>query len=505
MTCWMGIDIGGTLVKAAIFDSDGKVLAVERASTRLLTPNPSQTERDMDELYEQICEVSKKAIQSAGLTGNEIAGVACTGHGKGLYLWGKDNRPVRNGIISTDSRAAEYVMRWRSDKTEERAREISCQKIMVSQPCALLRWLKDNERESYDNIEWVFEAKDYIRFRLTGKAYAEKTDYSGTSLMNLKTGSFDPALFSLFGIEEMADKLPPVCNSFDLCGEITQESARLTGLAAGTPVAAGMFDIDACALAMGILNGDDLCVIAGTWGINEFISPAPVLDGSIAMNSYYCMPEYYLIEESSPTSAGNLEWLANNIFDLDKSQAKERGESVYQIFDRIVEELPPEKCGVYYLPYIFGGSTNPMAKGCFIGLDGGDSKKHMIRAVFEGVVYCHYEHIERLLAARPDNPPKKIRLGGGAARSEVWVQMYADVIGLPVQVMQGDELGALGCAVNASVARGHFDSIEEGVEAMVHSSRVVQPNPAMTAVYREKYKTYRHFADALDPVWGNKN
>lgn len=500
MPYWMGIDIGGTLVKAAVFDSRGRALSVRRASTALHTPIPRHTERDMEELYQQVCAVTRAAVEDAAIPPEEIGGVACAGHGKGLYLWGSGG-PLRNGIISTDSRAADLVLGWRADGTEAAARKRSCQSILVSQPCALLRWLKDNEPDIYGAIQWVFEAKDYIRFRLTGEAFAERTDYSGTGLLNLNTGAVDPELLALFGIPEMADKIPPLRDSFDLCGAVTAEAAAASGLAAGTPVAAGMFDIDACALAMGILSGEDLCVIAGTWGINEFIAEGPVLDGSVAMNSLYCLPDRYLIEESSPTSAGNLEWLCNRVFDLEKAAARQAGESVYQAFDRLVEAVPPEESTVLYLPYIFGGSTNPAARGAFLGLDGGDGKDRMIRAVFEGVVFCHLEHIRRLLNARAQSPPRRVRLGGGAAKSRVWVQMYADTLNLPVEVMEGDELGALGAALCAAVACGHFPSVEAAAAAMVRSSGIVEPDPARVEIYRGKYSRYRRFADALDPVW----
>ena len=149
------------------------------------------------------------------------------------------------------------------------------------------------------NVRWVFECKDYVRFRLTGEARAEITDYSGSGLMDLHTKSFSKELLSLFGIENVWDALPPLCASLDIAGHITPEAAALTGLLPGTPVIGGMFDIDACALAVNVTDETNICMIAGTWSINEYPRRAPITDGSVLMNSLFCLPGYYLIEESS--------------------------------------------------------------------------------------------------------------------------------------------------------------------------------------------------------------
>ena len=214
-------------------------------------------------------------------------------------------------------------------RTALRAREKTLQNVIECQPAPLLAWLKENEPEAYANIKWVFEAKDYIRFMLTGEACAEETDYSGTSLMNLLTRDFDEELLRLWGLEEIKDCLPPLRHSFENCGRITAKAARASGLIEGTPVCGGMFDIDACAIAMDVSSPQKLCAITGTWSINEYISSVPVPADSSTLNSLFCIPGYYLIEESSPTSAGNLEWVIDNFFKREKERAAAEGRSVY--------------------------------------------------------------------------------------------------------------------------------------------------------------------------------
>lgn len=129
---------------------------------------------------------------------------------------------------------------------------------------ALLVWMKNHRPEVYGNIQWVFECMDYVRYRLTDEVCGELTDYSGTGLVKLHTRDYDPALLRLFGIEEIQHALPPLRASTDICGTVTEEAAAQCGLLPGTPVIGGMFDIDACALAVNVLDEDHICMISGT-------------------------------------------------------------------------------------------------------------------------------------------------------------------------------------------------------------------------------------------------
>ena len=309
----IGLDNGGTSTKAAIFDLAGREIATAGKQTKVITPKSGYTERDMEELWMANCGCVKRALEKAGIAGEDVLGIAVCGHGKGLYAWGKDGKPAYNGIISTDSRAWKYPKRWYENGVYEEVHDQLCQEFMACQQVALLAWFKEHHRDVYDNIQYVFSVKDYIRFRLTDEAYCEATDISGSGLMDVKNARFDKEILKKLGIEEVYDKLAPIRYSYDLCGKITKEASELTGLLQGTPVAGGMFDIDACAVAADVTSTDELCTIAGTWSINEYISKTPVMDGSIAMNSLFAMPGYYLVEECSATSSGNLEWFLQNL------------------------------------------------------------------------------------------------------------------------------------------------------------------------------------------------
>jgi L-xylulokinase len=500
MLYYIGLDNGGTTTKAALYTGKGEEVGVCSTETKTIIPKPGFAERDMEEMWQANCYVLKNLLKKTAVNPSQIAGIACCGHGKGLYLWGQNDKPIRNGIISTDNRAWEYPLKWEREGISSLVFALSCQKILACQPVSLLAWLKDNEPESLNKIKWIFECKDYVRFRLTGRACAEITDYSGANLLNLYTGNYDTKLLSLFGIEDMFDKLPPLCNSTDICGYITHEVAALTGLKEGTPVAGGMFDIDACAVAVNGANENNVCMIAGTWSINEYVRKEPVLDGSIMMNSLFCLPGFYLIEECSPTSAGNLEWIINTIFSDLKSIAEQHEQSIYEVINQWVESLPANEFCPVFLPFLMASNVHPKAKACFIGISNYHTRMHIARSVYEGIAFSHRYHFEKLLATR-NKEIKNIRLAGGVIHSKIWTQIFADVLQYPVEIVNVNEAGTLGCAMATAVATGGYKDLEEAAKHMVKLENRVEPNPNHIDIYNKKYALYKQIASALDGVW----
>ena len=497
MKYYIGIDNGGTATKAAIYDETGREVAVAATETEQCASLPGHAERDMDDMWRANCRIIREAVSRAGIRPEEICAAACCGHGKGLYLWGKDGKPAHSGILSADTRALDYAEDWKQDGTNDRAFQRSLQNVMACQPAALLAWLRDHEPQIMDRIRWVFCCRDYVRFRLTGEAGAEISDMSGTNLMNLNTKSYDRELLRLFGIEWIWDALPPLRESGELCGCVTEAAAAECGLAAGTPVYGGMFDINACALAVGATGRDQICMIAGTWSINEYVSDEPVTDRTAAMNSLFCQGGKYLIEESSPTSAGNLEWMLRRILRLETD-----GRSVYEEANRLVESVPDKSFGPIFLPFVMASNANPAGMGAFVGLMEHQDQAVLLRSVYEGVVFAHRWHLERLLRSRTD-PLRAIRLSGGAARSVVWVQMFADILGYPVEAADIRETGAFGCAVMLAAATGAVPSAEDAVRRMVRFRPTVYPRMEYQAYYERRYQLYLRTIESLDGLWAD--
>ena len=500
MKYYLGLDNGGTVTKAAIFTSDGKEICTASIDTAVITPKPGFMERDMEEMWEANCYVIRSVLKKTEINSSDIVAVAVCGHGKGLYLWGKDNKPARNGIMSTDNRAYRYPIKWKKNGVMEKVFKISAQSILACQPVSLLAWIRDNEPKVYDNIQWIFECKDYIRYRLTGEARGEITDYSGANLINLHTKSYDKELLDLFGIGEMYGALPRLCTATEICGYITDDVECKCGLKAGTPVAGGMFDIDACCLAVDVLDEKNICMIAGTWSINEYLRRSPVTDGSALMNSLFCIPDYYLGEECSATSAGNNQWFIKNLLPELKIEAEKKSESIFTIMNEWVQQIPDEELCPMFLPFLMGSNVNPNAKAAFVGIMNYHTRKHLVRSIYEGIAFSHKYHLNRLLKTK-ESPTQCIRLAGGITNSKVWTQMFANVMELPIEIVDVKETGAAGCAITAAVATGEYSSLKEAAEAMCKISRRVNPDKEKVKIYREKYAIYLKTIQCLDILW----
>ena len=492
----VGIDNGGTMSKAAVFTADGRELASASRKVEILEPQPGWSERDMEDLWRNTADAVAEAIQKAGVAPADIACLACTGHGNGLYLIDAEGRPVRNGINSMDQRATGIIAQWKAEGVDAQALPKTAQCLWPAQPNALLAWLREHEPLSVKQASAVLMAKDYIRYRLTGNVRMELTDMSATSLMNVVTGSYDDSVLRIFGLEEMKRLLPTLVRSADLCGTVTAAAAALTGLKEGTPVAGGMFDIDACGLASGSIDERQLVMVAGTWGNNQYIARQPLIDKELFMTSCYSIPGWYLMLEGSPTGAGNLEWfVAEFLGDKQALLKQQGGQSVYAWADATVAGLAPRESDPLFLPFLYGSNCGCPAKACVLGLTSRHTRADVIRAVYEGCVFAHNTHLRRLYAFRPK--PDVIRLTGGASRSAVWVQMFADIFQIPVEVPGGSELGALGAAIAAAVACGMQPSYEAAVKEMTRVSRRQEPDPKLRDIYAARYAKYLKAVDRI--------
>ena len=495
----LGLDNGGTVIKAALFDLAGNQCAVASRKSELIMPRPGIVERDMDVIWNENVAVIRDVIQRSGVRGEEIGAVGISGHGKGLYLLDKEGLPLGNGIVSTDNRAVDYEIRFNQSSVKDEVRAVNFQNILACQPVCLLAWMKEHDPLRYSKIGAILAVKDFVRYKLTGEVYAERTDISGTNLFNLTEGGYSETLLKLFGIEEIYAALPKVRNSCDICGRVSERAARETGLAAGTVVSGGVFDIDACALSLGIVDERDIGVIAGTWSINEYIQKKPADSG---MNSYYCIPNYYLVEECSPTSAGNLDWVLKRFFSSEIEKAGGMNDSFYDRLNEMVEGVDAFGNDVLFLPFLFSSNEGPGYRGTFLNLTADVTKAQIAAAIYEGVVFSHKTHIDRLL--RNKGEYGDIRLAGGAANSAVWCQIFADVLQRQVKTGAGREAGCFGAALTAGIASAAYTDLKDMVKKSIRLNRVYDPNPRKKLLYEQKYRRYRVAIAALRSFYGHR-
>jgi L-xylulokinase len=489
---FLGIDNGGTMSKTALFNQKGEEIAVASRAVKSIQSHEGWNERDASLMWEDTISTIREVVKSSKVNPEDIKAIACTGHGNGLYLVDSNGSPVRNAINSTDSRAQKYIENWLKNGVAEKVLPKTAQSLWAAQPNALLSWLRDNEPLVMEKARWVLMAKDFIRMKLTGEVYAEITDMSGTSLMNVSSGEYDNEVLQNFGIEEYLEMLPPLIGTNDLAGKITANVAELTGLKEGTLVAGGMFDIDACGLASGIVDEGQMSMVVGTWGNNQYISREPLIDKDLFMTSIYSIPGWYLMLEGSPTSASNLDWFIQNFLQAEK---KQKGDAFFDWLNSEVESISLEENDVVFLPFLYGCNEKSNVNSGFQNIRGEHTRAHLLRAVYEGIVFSHKHHIERLLNFREE--PDVMRCTGGATQSNVWMQMFADAIGIPMEVPAGTQLGALGAAMAASVCAGEYVDLQEAVQNMTSIERRFEPNKKNEATYRSKYFKYKELIKKL--------
>jgi L-xylulokinase len=497
----LGLDNGNTLSKAALFNLRGEEISISSHKVNTLYPNPGWTERDMNQVWACVVGAIKDVISKSGITPKEIVGIGCSGHGNGLYLLDKSGMPFCNAIQSLDSRANDLVEEYKKRDNYHRIFPIALQNVWPSQSAMLLAWLKKHNPNCYHQIGSVLLCKDYINYKLTGEINSDYTDMSGAGLVDVRNKCYSEALMRLYGIPELYKALPRLVSSTEVIGQISPKSAAETGLAIDTPVIGGLFDVDAGALGSGVIQSGQASIIAGTWSINQVVSSNCIVDPNIFMSTVFAVPDLWLTLEASATSATNLEWFVTQFCAKEEIEAEKRGVSVYEICNEMVESVAINEANIIFHPFLYGSNVQGTARSGFYGMAGWHSKKHLLRALYEGVVFGHLTHLEKLRKA--GSSFNKVRLTGGGAQSRVWSQMFADILDVKVEVTRGNEIGALGTALTAAVGIGIYKNFDEATQQMVVVERVHEPDFQNSQLYLEKYEAYKELINVMSGPWNH--
>lgn len=487
----LGLDAGNTVIKAVLFDLEGNELARAGRDGQSILPRPGHVERDMDELWANAGQVIGECIAAAGVAPETIAAVGCAGHGNGLYLLDADHEALL-GIQSLDTRAGALAGEL-AEAHGEALHALCLQKPWPSQTPTLLAWIKRHEPDLYERAATVLLCKDFINHRLTGERASDISDMSGAGFVTLPQGDYSDELLALYGLADARAKLPRLVQPSEIVGRVTANAAATTGLVEGTPVVGGLFDVVASALGSGVAEPGQASIITGTWSINQVLAKAPVVDPNVFMVSGFG-PERYVAIEASATSAANLEWYVRVFV--------ERGghhDDPFGHCNDLVGKVTPAADDPIFHPFLYGSGQSASARGGFYGLAGWHGEGHVLRALYEGVVFEHRRHIEVLSAAGMMFDGAV--MSGGGTRSPHWPQMMADCLGAAITVSQSNETGALGAAIASGTGAGLFAGLEDGVACMTRARQVFRPEAGMKAHYDRRYETYLGLTDAMTPAW----
>ena len=482
---WLGIDCGGTYLKAGLYDQQGREFAIHRQVLATLCEQPGWAERDMHKLWQSCTGTIATLLKRSAIGGEQIKGIGISAQGKGLFLLDKHDQPLGYAMLSSDRRALNIVSDWQRDRIPELLYPHTRQTLWTGHPVSLLRWIKQHQPERYQQIGTVMMAHDYLRWCLTGVKGCEESNISESNFYNMSRGEYDPQLLSLLDIDEVFSALPPVVGSSQLCGEITSDVAALTGLVAGTPVVGGLFDVVSTALCAGLHDDTALNAVMGTWAVTSGIAnginqcePHPYVYGR------FVSPGQFIVHEASPTSSANLEWLT-----------AQWGGLSFDDINSAVSALPKASSDVMFLPFLYGSNAGLEMTSGFYGLQSAHHRGHLLQAVYEGVVFSHMTHLNRM--RERFQTAKTLCVTGGPAHSDVWMQILADVSGLPVELPQVEETGCLGAALAALVGTGEFASFAQAQHQLTHAKRVIQPDPTVWQAYQTKYQKYQLLIESL--------
>ncbi|MFB9948809.1 FGGY-family carbohydrate kinase [Rhizobium puerariae] len=474
---FLSIDAGGTAVKAAVFDAEGRLVALKAIDIVTLHRPNGWVEREAEPFWQKTARAIRE-LTATEVPAERIAVVGCTGFGNGVFLVDGEGRATRDGIVSVDHRAQPLVDAMVRDGTAAGIEAVTGQQVWGGQTVMQLVWLARNEPGIVRRTRFALSCKDFLRMRLTGVAATEPTDASGGGLFDLEKGGYDAALFQRLGIPEFFERMPPVVENSAVAGSVSRMAAAETGLVEGTPVVAGMMDVGACVLGSGALGNGALTMIAGTWSINAVEHAGKVEGRPPILNMLHRDRACRLLATGSPTSAGNLTWYLSHAAG---------GSVTFDEANELVAASAVDGRRCHFLPYVNGPHPR---RGAFVGLVNSDDRGSMLRAIYEGVAFQHRRHGEEVTAYLAPRRPGVIRLAGGASKSRAWTQIFADVCGLPVEVCEGDEIGALGTAICASVAAGVHPDLPAAVRAMCRVTRSSEPDPARRAFYEDRYREF---------------
>lgn len=487
----VGIDAGNTMIKAVLFDLSGRVLSVAECAGETHRPQEGYAERPVADIWHGVSDAVSRCLQHAGTPASDVIAVGAAGHGNGLYALDKHQQPLF-GIQSIDHRACERVHALEMSDADKRIYQISLQKPWPAATPVLISWIKQHQPQRWAQIGHLLLAKDVIAHFLCGAISADFSDAAGAGLIDYRARGYSRELMALYGIEEALALLPALRESCEVVGHVTERAAQLTGLPAGIPVVAGIFDVVASAVGSGVVNTGDASIVAGTWSINQVVVDKPDYLRPVFMNSIIESDRYMAIEASA-TSAANLDWFLREFDDGRGGQGAARSS------DTVAHVQPNAQLPLYH-PYLYSGRKSEPAKAGFYGLGGWHTRADMLFALFEGVTFAHRAHIDRLRAA--GIPFTQAILSGGAARSCVWPQMFADVLDIPIRVAECKETGALGAALCAGVGVGAWRNLAEAVQQAVQiNPGELLPRPDRVAFHDTRYRVFKKLELAMREVW----
>lgn len=487
----IGIDVGTSGTKSALYSRDGRLIASHTAEYPLSQPQNGYAEQDPADWWEAVTASLRAILGESGVSAQEVAGLGLSGQMHGLVLLDKEGEVLRPAILWCDSRTGAEAEELTRRFTREKLIAITANPAIASFTAAKILWVQKHEPEIWAKVRKILLPKDYIRYRLTGEFATEVSDASGMQLLDIAGRCWSPEI--LEGLSLTEGMLGKVYESAEITGRVTSEAAAQTGLAEGTLVAGGAGDNAAAAVGTGVVEDGRAFTTIGTSGVLFAHTSQMKLDPQGRVHTFCCaVPGEWHVMGVTQAAGLSMKWLRDTLCTEETVQAEQEGIDSYALLDRLAADVPIGAGKLLYLPYLMGERTphlDPNARGVFFGLSAIHEKKHLIRAVLEGVSYS-LRDCAGVLAEMGVTSSRMMACGGGA-KSPLWRQMLADVYHCPVQMPESNEGASLGAAILALVAAGEYSGVQEACRAIVNPSQECCPDESRSAAYDAVYEIYR--------------
>jgi xylulokinase len=487
----LGLDVSTTATKAVLVDATGAVRGVGTADYGFSAPLPLWSEQDPEAWWDGARTAIGSVLSGAGASADDVVAIGLTGQMHGLVLLDEADRVLRPAILWNDQRTAAECDAIRAAVGPERLIAITGNDALTGFTAPKLVWVRDHEPEVWARAAHVLLPKDYLRLRLTGEHALDKADGAGTLLFDLAERDWSPEV--LDALEIPAAWLPPTFEGPQVTGVVTATAAAATGLAAGTPVVAGGGDQAANAVGVGVVGPGEMALSLGTSGVVFAATDRPLFEPRGIVHAFcHAVPGRWHMMSVMLSAAGSLRWFRDALAaDVEFGALVDTASDVEAATD-----------GLFFLPYLTGERSpypNPFARGAFVGLTLGHDRRHLTRAVIEGVAFGLRDGLDLMLAAGVP-VPTRIRASGGGIASPLWRSILADVLETEIATVSTTEGAANGAAILAAVGAGWYPDVEAATTALVRVTPVASPGPD-AAAYREAHARFRALYPALAPTF----
>jgi len=492
MSYLMGIDVGTTGTRAVIVEPHGHVKSAATGEHQpMRMPRPGWAEQDPEDWWQATIRAVRSALDTASLSGADIAAIGLSGQMHGVTLLDQSNTVLHPALIWCDQRSQEQCD-WITRRVgAQRLIQLVLNPALTGFSAPKLLWIRDHEPGVYEHTAHFLLPKDFVRLRLTGEFATDVSDASGTLLFDVAHRRWSKEILAELSIDP--GLLPRAYESPEITGEITRQTAQLTGLKAGTPVVAGGGDQASSAVGNGIVLPGLTSATLGTSGVIFSYTDAPKLDPGGRIHTFcHAVPGKWHVMGVTQGAGLSLRWFRDQLSPVETGQAGQGGEDAYDLIVRQAEKIPSGSDGLLFLPYLMGERTphlDPGARGMWFGLTAAHTRGHLIRSILEGVAFSLRDSLE--IFRELQIPVEQIRASGGGSRSPLWRQIQADIYGKEIVTLTQSEGSAFGAALLAGVGAKAYGSVEESADAAIHVHEHVAPDPQRSAVYEHLYQVYR--------------